>query len=362
MKFRKAAAGILAAVMFAAGVPGISGNTGISVVSEAASKLKAPKVTLVSTVDDTVTIKWKKVSGADGYKLYMLNPAEKKYVTYGLYTDEACAVTGLKKGITYKFKLAAYIEKNGKIVPQTKTSVFKAATEKLPAPKSVRAEVTENSVKLTWDKVEGAEKYKVFRYEESSKTYKPFDTAESEEYTAEGLTTGTTYYYRVAAMVSDGKNYITQNISDAVTAMPKRNVELKTADATFYDKTGKPHKLSDFAGKPMVVTLWAIWSDWSSLDLKRFQKMYEEYKDDVEFIIIDRDPGQEREHILEFLDRYGYTFEPYFDNHNEVNKYYGEDVVPTTFTISKDGEWIETVRHSLTEKDMENLIERAKRF
>ena len=362
MKFRKAVAGVLAAVIFATGVPEVAPESGITIVSEAASKLKAPKVTLVSVVDDTVTIKWKKVSGADGYKLFIYDPAKKQYKTYGKYTDEACAVTGLKSGLTYKFMLAAYVKKNGKLVTQTKSAVFKATTDKLPAPKNLKAEASESSIKLTWNKVNGAEGYQIFRYEESANLFKPFDTAETEEYTDTGLKISTEYLYRVAALVNDGKKNVAQTVSAAVTAIPKSNVELKTVDVTFYDKTGKPHKLSDFTGKPIVVNLWAMWSDWSYLDLKRFQKMYETYGDDVVFIIINRDPGQEREHILDFLKRYGYTFEPYFDTQNEVNKNYGNDTVPTTFTISRNGEWVETVQRSLNEKDITNIIERAIRW
>ena len=97
----------------------------------AASKLAAPKITGTFSSEKTITISWKAVKGADGYKIYKYNSSKKKYKECGSVTaDSPCffEATGLKSGKTYKFKVAAYVEKSGKKSVQKKSSVKKAKT------------------------------------------------------------------------------------------------------------------------------------------------------------------------------------------------------------------------------------------
>ena len=99
----------------------------------AASKLAAPKITGTVSSEKTITISWKAVKGADGYKIYKYNSSKKKYKECGSVTaDSPCyfEATGLKSGKTYKFKVAAYVEKSGKKTVQKKSSVKKAKTLK----------------------------------------------------------------------------------------------------------------------------------------------------------------------------------------------------------------------------------------
>lgn len=101
------------------------------VIGNAASKLAAPKITGTVSSEKTVTISWKAVKGADGYKIYKYNSSKKKYKECGsVDADSPCffELTGLKSGKTYKFKVAAYVEKSGKKTVQKKSSVKKAKT------------------------------------------------------------------------------------------------------------------------------------------------------------------------------------------------------------------------------------------
>ena len=61
---------------------------------------------------------WDSVSGAKGYKVYIYDKAKKKYVHRLTKRASVKSVIhrGLKKGVTYKYKIRAYRKVNGKTV------------------------------------------------------------------------------------------------------------------------------------------------------------------------------------------------------------------------------------------------------
>jgi len=58
---------------------------------------------------------------------------------------------------------------------------------------------TATSIKLSWTSVSGANGYEVFRSLSATGTYTWLANAFTTSYTNSGLTTGTTYYYKVKA-------------------------------------------------------------------------------------------------------------------------------------------------------------------
>ena len=65
MKVKRIVAGILAAgVVATSGSLPATNVIGLSVVSEAVSKLNAPKITTKNSTTNTITLKWNAVSGA----------------------------------------------------------------------------------------------------------------------------------------------------------------------------------------------------------------------------------------------------------------------------------------------------------
>jgi arabinogalactan oligomer/maltooligosaccharide transport system substrate-binding protein len=110
-----------------------------------AKKLAAPKVTKKTSSDESVTIEWKSVKGADGYIVYMYSGKQKKYISAGTVEGAASTsytVTGLKSKTTYKFKIASYVEKKGKPSAQKKTKVIKVKTQKAVSLKNCEYDIT----------------------------------------------------------------------------------------------------------------------------------------------------------------------------------------------------------------------------
>ncbi len=64
---------------------------------------------------------------------------------------------------------------------------------------------TESSVKLSWNKVEGAEKYVIYYSTQKNKGYKKYGVTSKTSLTVKKLEEGTTYYFRIKARdITDG--------------------------------------------------------------------------------------------------------------------------------------------------------------
>ena len=75
----------------------------------------------------------------------------------------------------------------------------------IAAPVITSGEVDENGIKLTWDKVDGAAKYRVF-VKSGTKWVKLKDTT-AQSFTHKNLVEGNSYTYTVRCISSTGKSY-----------------------------------------------------------------------------------------------------------------------------------------------------------
>ena len=214
MKKTKIAAAILAGVLAFTGVPNVAAPLTVSV--SAASKLAAPTGIKATTTASTVKLSWKKVSGADAYRVYKYNPITNKYTTYKSVSGTSCTVKKLSADTTYKFRVAALVKSGKTYSVQTKSAVQTVKT-KLAAPTGLRATAGTSSVKLTWSTLTGADAYRVFKYNSSTKKYETYKNVTANSCTVTGLKAGT-YQFKVAGLVESGKKYIVQTQSAAVKA------------------------------------------------------------------------------------------------------------------------------------------------
>ena len=87
----------------------------ISITAEAASKLSAPANVKAEATANSVTLKWDAVKGADGYKVYIYDEKEEKFVKYKNTSSTSCKVTGLTKNKKYYFKVATLTQSGSKV-------------------------------------------------------------------------------------------------------------------------------------------------------------------------------------------------------------------------------------------------------
>lgn len=132
---------------------------------------------------------------------------------------------------------------------------------------------------------------------------------------------------------------------------------LNTPDFTVYDMYGYKYNLSDYSGCPVIVNVWATWCGPCVSELPHFQRLYEEYGDKVEFLMVNCEEPDYRDDVYKFLDEYGYTFPVYFDDDWSVDNAYGTGYIPYTITIDCDGNMIRNEVGSQEEDVLRKFIE-----
>lgn len=106
-------------------------------------------------------------------------------------------------------------------------------------------------------------------------------------------------------------------------------------DVKLFDTQGNEVKLSDFAGKPVILNFWASWCGYCVKEMPDFQAAYEEYGDEIQFLVVNTDDGIEAGE--KFLKDKGYTFPSYYDLEHSAAITYAITGLPRTIAIAKDG-------------------------
>ena len=135
----------------------------------------------------------------------------------------------------------------------------------------------------------------------------------------------------------------------------------KTAayDFTVYDAEGNKHKLSDFQGKPVIMNFWATWCGYCKMEMPDFQKKFEEYGEDIHFLMINMTDGQQEtfEKASQYVEKEGFTFPVYYDMDWEVQNAYRVSSLPITFFIDAEGNFVANGRGALNEKTLQAGID-----
>lgn len=159
-----------------------------------------PVISSVSYSAKGTTIKWDKISGAAGYRVYRRLSSEsawtkiKDYTTAVSFTDS----TALKSKVYY-YTVRAYYTYNGVNVWSGYDKVGAYAIL-MPAPEPKIGSVTTSNVTIKWDKVSGATGYRVYRRLAGESAWtKIKDSTTSLSFTDTTAIKGKTYYYTVRA-------------------------------------------------------------------------------------------------------------------------------------------------------------------
>ncbi len=162
--------------------------------------LSTPKLTSVRNTASGAKVSWGKVEGAQGYKIYrktsekgdwkLIHTTTSNKKSY--YTDKTA-----KSGKTYYYSVQAYYSK-------TKSTYNKTGLKLkyVEAPK-VKVKEYSKSIKLSWNDIDNADKYAIYRKASGESKWTKITTTEKLSYKDTAVRKGKTYSYRVRAV--DGK-------------------------------------------------------------------------------------------------------------------------------------------------------------
>ncbi len=185
---------------------GKSGSFVVSVeqpVPPAPKPPKTPSITKTSSSYNAITLKWKKVSGADGYTIYRAtskNGKYKKIKTIAKASTVTYKNSKLSFRKTYYYKIKAY-KKSGKTTVESSFSKAVSAKTKLAAPSVSLKKKSKTKLTIQWKKVSGASGYQIQYSLKKKSGYKKVTVKGSgkKSYTKPGLKKGKTYYVKVRA-------------------------------------------------------------------------------------------------------------------------------------------------------------------
>ena len=192
---KKFAAAVLTAALAVTMIPV---GTGFADAAAAASLAAPSGIKTVERDDDEITLKWNEVKGASGYEIYRYSATYDKWIEVERTSNTYDEVDNLLSASVYTFKVRAFAQDaSGKYIYSDFSAPFKTAT----SPKDVNnlrvSSKTKTSVTLKWNAVKRADKYQVYRYEKSTGEWKRLITTSKTSYTASGLSSGTSYKFKV---------------------------------------------------------------------------------------------------------------------------------------------------------------------
>lgn len=108
-------------------------------------------------------------------------------------------------------------------------------------------------------------------------------------------------------------------------------------DLVFLDSDGKEKTLADFAGKPILLNLWATWCAPCIVEMPMLDALAKDEAERLHVLTISQDLNGE-EAVKEFFAKNNFsTIKPYLDSDNLYATAFEVSVMPTTILIDKNG-------------------------
>ena len=178
-----------------------SANSAYSAIKGRICKLERTTVTLSNiSSSGKIKVSWTAVDDAVRYDIYRSESSSTGFELVKQSESTSWTDTTAEAEKTYYYKVKA--------IPENEDAASAYSSVKNRICKLARPDVTielssKGKPKLSWEAVEGAISYKVYRAASKSGTYSLVKTTTSTSYTNTGATSGKTYYYKVRAISTD---------------------------------------------------------------------------------------------------------------------------------------------------------------
>ncbi len=201
-------------------VKAFNGDTKSGIKNSSSILFLAQPTVKIANASTGVKVKWNKITGATGYKVYRAEYVNGKWTGWKSVKtiDKGSTVSwtdkSAKSGVKYKYTVKAVNGKTGSTYKSSSSLLY------LAQPKTTVKAVSDG-VKVSWTQITGATSYKIYRSEYNTKTkkwssWKSIKTAKStsKSYTDKTAKKGVKYRYTVKAV--KGKTASTYKASGSV--------------------------------------------------------------------------------------------------------------------------------------------------
>ena len=198
-----------------------------NVTITARQNLAVPKISKAEGTNDGLKLSWSSISSAERYCVFVKNGSgwKKLGVTAtASYTDKTA-----KPGVSYTYTVRC-VNRYGSYVSGYDKSGYTAKL--LATPKITSFENISGGTKISWNKIAGAAKYRVFV--KTASGWKAIATVAANHYTYPVSKSGVTYSYTVRCLLSDlktyGSGYNNTGFKNKYVAVPALKSVKNTAD------------------------------------------------------------------------------------------------------------------------------------
>ena len=173
-----------------------------------------------------------------------------------------------------------------------------------------------------------------FTYESSSESESQTTLEDTESVTESDAQTEKATEESVTDENTSEEIYSTEKVEEIVNNMDPRN------NFTVTDVDGNKVELSSLVGKPIVMNIWATWCTWCIHEMPDFDKMYQKYGNEVNFVMVNATKSDMFETVAKakkYVADNGFTFPVYFDTTGEAMMKYATQGYPCSFFFDETG-------------------------
>ena len=169
----------------------------------------------------------------------------------------------------------------------------------------------------------------------SQETSKKSETTKTTERTSTSKTTSTSKEGSSTKKTSEDDEDASMSKADFLASIEPKNFRFTDQEDEMVDF------VKDSKGKPTVVNIWATWCNPCRQEMPEFQKVWEEYQDDVNFYLVnalDSKPTETKEKVEDFLEELNFKMPIYYDYHLKTMAVANAVFFPTTLFIDSEGQ------------------------
>ncbi len=127
-------------------------------------------------------------------------------------------------------------------------------------------------------------------------------------------------------------------------------------DAALLDWDGEEVRLSDYTGKPVVLSFWASWCTYCKENIPILETAAAELGEDVTVLLVNTTTNDTETAARETVEANGYALPVLFDAAGEAAAAYGIRSLPTTVFISSEGELVSAYRGLMSDALLQEYL------